>query len=280
MVLFSSLFSIAPRKRKFLKEIEREIFSEKTKEEERAEASLSVFVDQMKSCELCDLAARTYCESDQASLCWDCDAKVHGANFLVARHVRCLLCHACQSLTPWRAAGSKLGHTVSVCESCVDGGDREDTEAENDDEDGEGNDGGAVSDEDVEEDEDNQVVPWSAVANTPPPASSSSSSEESSDGEREIYKSTNLFPLKRLRENGSDLRSQDDLDLSSPKRRCGYRTVLATRSRAEEEEEEEETVSVDSMRVLKDQPIIKPEDTVQFQSDSRGAASTQSLGKN
>ncbi|PPS18177.1 hypothetical protein GOBAR_AA02396 [Gossypium barbadense] len=219
MVLFSSLFSTAPRKRNFLKEIEREIFSEKTKEEERAEASLSVFVDQMKSCELCDLAARTYCESDQASLCWDCDAKVHGANFLVARHVRCLLCHACQSLTPWRAAGSKLGHTVSVCESCVDGGDREDTEAENDDEDGEGNDGGAVSDDDVQEDEDNQVVPWSAVANTPPPASSSSSSEESSDGEREIYKSTNLFPLKRLRENGSDLRSQDDLDLSSPKRR-------------------------------------------------------------
>lgn len=72
---------------------------------------------------------------------------------------------------------------------------------------------------------------------------------------------------------------QDDLDRSPSKRRYGYRTVLATRSRAEEEEEEE-AVSVDSMRVLKDQPIIKPEDTVQFQSDSRGAESTQSLGKN
>ncbi|KAL4347120.1 hypothetical protein GQ457_17G024250 [Hibiscus cannabinus] len=37
----------------------------------------------MKSCELCMSAATTYCESDQASLCWHCDAKVHGANFLV-----------------------------------------------------------------------------------------------------------------------------------------------------------------------------------------------------
>ncbi|XP_052881429.1 zinc finger protein CONSTANS-LIKE 3-like isoform X2 [Gossypium arboreum] len=212
----------------------------------------------MKSCELCKLAATTSCESDQASLCWDCDAVVHGANFLVARHVRCLLCHACQSLTPWRATGSKLGRTVSVCERCIDGGDREESEAENDD-DGDGEDDeGDDSDDDVSvgddvEDGDNQVVPWSTVANTPPPAPSSSSSDNYSGGERE-----------------------DDPDRLSSKRRYGYHTVVATRCRAEGG-----GVSVDSrtMRLSKDQQI-KPEGTVQLQSDSRGATSTESLGKN
>ncbi|KAG8498255.1 hypothetical protein CXB51_006932 [Gossypium anomalum] len=235
----------------------------------------------MKSCELCKLAATTSCESDQASLCWDCDAVVHGANFLVARHVRCLLCHACQSLTPWRATGSKLGRTVSVCERCIDGGDREESEAENDD-DGDGEDDeGDDSDDDVSvgddvEDGDNQVVPWSTVANTPPPAPSSSSSDNYSGGEREVSRSTNLFSLKRSRGNASDLHSEDDPDRLSSKRRYGYHAVLATRCRAEEG-----GVSVDSrtMRLSKDQQI-KPEGTVQLQSDSRGATSTESLGKN
>ncbi|KAL4302694.1 hypothetical protein GQ457_10G018510 [Hibiscus cannabinus] len=218
----------------------------------------------MKSCELCDLAARTYCESDQASLCWDCDAKVHGANFLVERHVRCLLCHACQSLTPWRAAGSKLGHTVSVCERCVNGGYREGREAEN-----EGDDDGSVSDDETEEDGDNQVVPWSTVANTPPPASSSSSGEEYSDDGIEVCKSTNLRPLKRLRENASDPRfQQDDLDPLSPKRRYGCRTVLPTACR-----EEEEAVAVDSMRSLKE-GSMKQDEAVQLGSDSIDRRST------
>ncbi|KAE8670112.1 (3S,6E)-nerolidol synthase 2 [Hibiscus syriacus] len=178
----------------------------------------------MKSCELCKAAAATYCESDKASLCWDCDAVVHGANFLVARHVRRLLCHACQSLTPWRATGSRLGHTVSVCEMCVNGGDREESEGENDDDgvrndDDEGDDVESDdSDEDVE-DGDNQVVPWSAVANTSPPASSSSSSGDNSTGEREVSRSTNLYSLKRSRGNAPDLHSQDDPDRVSPKRR-------------------------------------------------------------
>ncbi|KAE8672715.1 (3S,6E)-nerolidol synthase 2 [Hibiscus syriacus] len=178
----------------------------------------------MKSCELCKLAATTYCESDQASLCWDCDAVVHGANFLVARHVRRLLCHACQSPTPWRATGSRLGHTVSVCEMCVNDGYREESEAENDDDgvrsdEDEGDYGeGDHSDDDVE-DGDYQVVPWSAVANTPPPASSSSSSGDDSAGEREVSRSTNLFSLKRTRGNAPDLHSQDDPDHLSPKRR-------------------------------------------------------------
>ncbi|XVF66931.1 hypothetical protein PTKIN_Ptkin10aG0079700 [Pterospermum kingtungense] len=230
----------------------------------------------MKSCELCKLAARTYCESDQASLCWDCDAKVHGANFLVERHVRCLLCHTCQSLTPWRAAGAKLGQTVSVCDSCVNGGEQQESEAENDDEDGEDE---ADSDDDVsvgvvaEDDGDNQVVPWFTVSNTPPPASSSSSSEYSCDGEGEVSKSTSLFSLKRLRENASDLRSQDYPDCVCRKRRCGYRTVLASGCRVEEE-----GVSVDSMRLSKDQRT-NPVGRVQFQSDARGAAGTESVEK-
>ncbi|KZV52897.1 B-box zinc finger protein 32-like [Dorcoceras hygrometricum] len=39
-------------------------------------------------CELCDAVATVFCPSDAAYLCWACDAKVHQANFLVARHFR------------------------------------------------------------------------------------------------------------------------------------------------------------------------------------------------
>ncbi|RWW84434.1 hypothetical protein BHE74_00006970 [Ensete ventricosum] len=101
----------------------------------------------VKQCELCDRSARMHCESDQASLCWECDAKVHGANFLVARHSRWLLCQSCQSPTPWRAEGARPGHAISTCQRCA-------------------------------------VVPWSM---TPPPVSSSSSSEEEQEeaGRRE-----------------------------------------------------------------------------------------------
>ncbi|KAJ6706910.1 ZINC FINGER PROTEIN CONSTANS-LIKE 10 [Salix viminalis] len=73
----------------------------------------------MKRCELCDSLANMFCESDQASLCWDCDANVHSANFLVTKHSRTLLCHVCQSLTPWTGTGPKLGPTLSVCDNCV-----------------------------------------------------------------------------------------------------------------------------------------------------------------
>lgn len=72
-----------------------------------------------KSCELCKRTARLHCESDQARLCWDCDAKVHSANFLVARHSRNLLCRLCQSPTAWSAAGSKLEPTYSYCRKCA-----------------------------------------------------------------------------------------------------------------------------------------------------------------
>ncbi|KAH0942043.1 zinc finger protein HD1 [Brassica rapa] len=162
-----------------------------------------------KKCDLCEGVARMYCESDQASLCWNCDAKVHGANFLVAKHTRCLLCSACQSSTPWKATGLRLGPTFSVCDSCValksaggggagvgtdqsqevnesqlrrrddDDGDSAESydDGEDEDEDEE------YSDEDEEEDDaddeeaENQVVPWSAAAAAQlPPVMSSSSS--------------------------------------------------------------------------------------------------------
>lgn len=80
-----------------------------------------VLATTMKPCALCRQPALLFCESDRASLCWDCDAKVHGANFLVARHTRCLLCRACQEPTPWKASGAQLGRTVSVCDGCARG---------------------------------------------------------------------------------------------------------------------------------------------------------------
>ncbi|RDX80804.1 B-box domain protein 31, partial [Mucuna pruriens] len=120
----------------------------------------------MKKCELCKVPARIFCESDQASLCWVCDAKVHGANFLVARHSRTLLCRTCLSPTPWKASGARLANAASVCERCAAGEEAEESEGGNDEE------------LDAEDDGDNQVVPWSSTP--PPPPASSSSSESSS----------------------------------------------------------------------------------------------------
>ncbi|XP_057796586.1 zinc finger protein CONSTANS-LIKE 2-like [Salvia miltiorrhiza] len=123
----------------------------------------------MRRCELCKAKARMYCASDRASLCWDCDAAVHSANFLVARHSRNLLCDVCQSPTPWSASGGKLGPTVSVCEQCAGQEMCEDS-------------GGGESEseeEELAEEEENQVVPWSP----PPPAESYSSDDEAVDGQ-------------------------------------------------------------------------------------------------
>ncbi|KAK8629428.1 hypothetical protein V6N13_078269 [Hibiscus sabdariffa] len=162
-----------------------------------------------------------YCESDQAILCWDCDSRVHGANFLVAKHLRTLLCHLCQSPTPWTGSGPKLGPTVSVCETCVNrNGSREEINAgetrdgdEDDDEDD--NYGDDVDDLEEEEDsseeddggdsgddEENQVVPLSS---TMPPVSSSSTSEECSGGcgngdtQGSGPRPRKVQPLKRMR---------------------------------------------------------------------------------
>ncbi|KAF4394379.1 zinc finger protein CONSTANS-LIKE 1 [Cannabis sativa] len=198
----------------------------------------------MKHCELCKGLARTYCESDKASLCWNCDVKVHGANFLVARHTRSVLCHLCQSPTPWKASGAELGVTVSVCESCVVVA-RNSTEGEGEEDESQGgndvefdSDDDLISEDDDEysdeedvaeeqeeldaddEDGDNQVVPWSASSTmTPPPAASSSSSGESvstfCNGGEEFSEG---FSLKRNREVSSHP-TQDNLDHPFPKRR-------------------------------------------------------------
>ncbi|KAM5585842.1 hypothetical protein ABKV19_004979 [Rosa sericea] len=157
----------------------------------------------MKECELCGVRARMYCEADRASLCWDCDEKVHGANFLVAKHPRVLLCHVCQSQTPWTSCGAKLTPTVSVCESCVgscskiDLNEDQESEAENEEEEEEyyDDEDEEDEDEDEEEEDENQVVPWSCCSYSPaqpPPAASGS------DSEAEISVS------KRLRENVED----------------------------------------------------------------------------
>lgn len=151
------------------------------------------------ACELCGAAARVYCGADEATLCWGCDAQVHGANFLVARHARALLCRGCARPTPWRAAGPRLGPTASLCDRCVrrgpagagadeemggagdDGrGDDEDEEDDEDDGEDEDDDDEVVvegEDEDEEGEGENQVVPWTEEADaTPPPVASSTSS--------------------------------------------------------------------------------------------------------
>ncbi|XP_060189505.1 zinc finger protein CONSTANS-LIKE 4-like [Lycium barbarum] len=165
----------------------------------------------MKLCELCKGLARMFCESDNASLCWDCDAKVHSANFLAARHSRSLLCHVCQSPTAWSAAGAKLGKTVSVCDTCrcVDRCNyRRDHEEESESVNDEETDYGDEEEIDDEE-EDLQVVPWSS---TPPPPASSSSSEDS------LYVRRNNVSSKRMREtDDADLHSDDDRE--SPRHR-------------------------------------------------------------
>ncbi|XP_071694150.1 uncharacterized protein [Rutidosis leptorrhynchoides] len=171
----------------------------------------------MKSCELCKLTARIYCDSDQAYLCWTCDTKVHSANFLVARHSRNLLCRVCQSPTPWTASGERLGPSaVSVCDKCVfrgTSGDREEEESHgvndvsvDDDDEYDADEDGEIeldNDDDDDGDDDIQVVP---LCCTPPPAASSSSCDD------------NSVLVKRKRENVllTDLSSsEDDVDCCS-----------------------------------------------------------------
>ncbi|XP_057537450.1 zinc finger protein CONSTANS-like [Amaranthus tricolor] len=153
-----------------------------------------------KKCELCSNLATIYCESDQAILCYECDSKVHGANFLVAKHSRILLCHVCQSPTIWSGSGPKFGPTVSVCPPCLVSKpgvarnqlhrdvnnnrtttthqeEEEEEEDDDDDDDDVDDDDGDDDDDDDDEDgnngfhddddEENQVVPWSYSASHP-----------------------------------------------------------------------------------------------------------------
>lgn len=178
-----------------------------------------------KKCELCSGLARMYCESDQASLCWSCDFKVHAANFLVARHLRTLLCHACQSPTPWTAAGTKVGPTVSVCDNCCLRKRKHlhDGEEEAGVNESEGEDVGEQEDDDAEENdnEDFQVVPWSPTAAPPPASSSSNGDEEASYSSSSASSSSASSPRdrKRMRKNASDPRSHENryyIDLNKP----------------------------------------------------------------
>lgn len=163
-------------------------------------------------CELCDGVAWMFCESDQASLCWDCDGYVHGANFLVAKHARCLLCSVCQSPTPWKASGLRLCPTVSNCEPCLArknsngrNGYGEDDGAESYDEDEEEEEEESDDEEDEEEEEgENQVVPWDAAAAVQEPPVMSSWCSVSSGGEERFS-----LVEKRTRQD-SDLNSSHD----------------------------------------------------------------------
>ncbi|XWS51987.1 hypothetical protein CRYUN_Cryun11dG0029000 [Craigia yunnanensis] len=174
-------------------------------------------------CELCGGLARMHCESDQANLCWDCDVKVHGANFLVAKHSRTLLCHVCQNPTPWLASGHNLSPAVSVCESCI-GNDRknnnsnceevitqqeESSEDEYEEEDDEKEEEGEEEEDEVEDGE-NQVVPWSRDSSSfsiskPVASLDSLSSNEGGGGGG---------GLKRMRDNLS-FYSNDEIGCSS-----------------------------------------------------------------
>ncbi|KAJ1429219.1 B-box-type zinc finger [Sesbania bispinosa] len=71
-----------------------------------------------KACELCNQQAFLYCPSDAAYLCWNCDATVHGANFLVARHIRHRLCSKCNCFTGIHISGATICCLPSTCRSC------------------------------------------------------------------------------------------------------------------------------------------------------------------
>ncbi|XP_020102438.1 zinc finger protein CONSTANS-LIKE 2-like [Ananas comosus] len=75
-------------------------------------------------CDLCGgaAAAAVYCDADGAFLCWSCDAAVHGANFLVARHVR-RLAYASSRAADFghRFSGPGAPHPLlipALCQSC------------------------------------------------------------------------------------------------------------------------------------------------------------------
>ncbi|CAJ1978622.1 unnamed protein product [Sphenostylis stenocarpa] len=160
------------------------------------------------------------CDSDQAKLCWDCDEKVHSANFLVAKHSRVLLCRLCHSPTPWKASGTKLTPTVSFCHRCVlhrharfnylvnsdqqhsDEGNGSDHVLDADNSDYTEQEEELEDEEEEEEDDDdeegeNQVVPMSSGSATSPPSDYSG------------------LALKRLKNNSFAFDSHDDTACSS-----------------------------------------------------------------
>ncbi|KAB5539176.1 hypothetical protein DKX38_016709 [Salix brachista] len=75
----------------------------------------------VKVCELCKREADVYCDSDAAYLCFDCDSNVHDANFLVARHLRRVICSGCGSSTGNSFSGSTPSLSRATCLSCSPG---------------------------------------------------------------------------------------------------------------------------------------------------------------
>ncbi|KAK4764765.1 hypothetical protein SAY86_025855 [Trapa natans] len=69
-------------------------------------------------CDLCGGDASLYCDSDSAFLCFRCDADVHGANFLVARHIRYSVCSSCRSLGENHLSGARIAPLPAFCRSC------------------------------------------------------------------------------------------------------------------------------------------------------------------
>lgn len=72
----------------------------------------------IRACELCNTEAAIYCASDSAFLCRSCDANVHEANFLVARHLRQTICSQCKGLTGNFNSGVGLKALSAICSSC------------------------------------------------------------------------------------------------------------------------------------------------------------------
>lgn len=75
----------------------------------------------VKVCELCKGEAGVYCDSDAAFLCFDCDSNVHNANFLVARHIRRVICSGCGSITGNPFSGDTPSLNRVTCSSCSPG---------------------------------------------------------------------------------------------------------------------------------------------------------------
>ncbi|CAN8268817.1 unnamed protein product [Cochlearia groenlandica] len=71
-------------------------------------------------CELCGGDATVFCEADSAFLCRKCDRWVHGANFLAWRHVRRVLCTACQKLTRRCHVGDHFNVVLPAREATVE----------------------------------------------------------------------------------------------------------------------------------------------------------------
>ncbi|GAB4841878.1 hypothetical protein Ancab_011833 [Ancistrocladus abbreviatus] len=88
------------------------------------QSSVRVHCHELKMVEDFDLSERksgdasVYCLSDSAYLCWRCDANVHEANFLVARHVRTTLCFRCKDFDGNHFSGVGLRPVRAFCLSC------------------------------------------------------------------------------------------------------------------------------------------------------------------